>query len=70
VTSENRMSTRWTAWGLRPIFGAAGTLLSRRQPAGSGPRLEVSWPDVALLLAVLLAIRLMVPGIAFAPESA
>jgi len=49
------------------IFGAVGALVSRKLPSGNSPDLSVGWADVALLLAALLAVRLMVPGIALTP---
>jgi len=49
------------------IFAAIGTFVSRKQPANSSRDLSLRWPDVALLLAAILVVRLMAVGIAFAP---
>ncbi len=49
------------------IFAAVGTFISRKQPADSSRDLALGWPDIALLLAAILAVRLMAFGIAFTP---
>ena len=49
------------------IFAAVGTFTSRKQPADSSSDLALGWPDLALLLAAVLVVRLMAPGIAFTP---
>ncbi len=49
------------------IFAVVGTFITRKQPADSSRDLALAWPDVALLLAAILAVRLMALGIAFTP---
>jgi|GEM_PF-1146240 len=49
------------------IAAAVGTFVSRKQPAESRRTLDLGWPDIAVLLAAALIVRLMVHGITFAP---
>ncbi len=49
------------------IFGAVGTLISRKQPAESSRNLGLGWADFAVLLVAVFVVRLMVGGIGFAP---
>jgi hypothetical protein len=49
------------------IFGAVGTLISRKQPSESSRRLGLSWADFAVLLVAVLFVRVMVWGIASMP---
>ena len=49
------------------IFGAVGTLISRKHPAESSRNLGLGWADFAVLLVAVFVVRLMVGGIAFVP---
>jgi hypothetical protein len=49
------------------IFAAIGTFVSRKRSADSSRDFGLGWPDLALLLAAVLAVRLMAVGIAFTP---
>ena len=49
------------------IFGAVGTLISRKQPAESSRGLGLGWVDFIILLVAVLVVRWMVGGIAFVP---
>lgn len=49
------------------IFGAVGTLVSRRQPAESSRSLGWGWADFVILLVAVLVVRVMVGGIALVP---
>lgn len=47
------------------IFSAAGVLMSRKTPSGSGSTLHVVWMDIAALAAVVIVVRLVALGITF-----
>jgi hypothetical protein len=49
------------------IFGAVGTLISRKQPAESSRGLGWRWMDFVILLVAILVVRVMAGGIAFVP---
>ena len=49
------------------IFAAVGTFVSRKRPPDCSRDLALGWPDLALLLAAILVVRLMALGIAFTP---
>jgi len=49
------------------IFGAVGTLISRKQPAESSSGLGWAWVDFVILLVAILVVRVMAGGIAFVP---
>lgn len=49
------------------VFAAVGTFISPKLPADSSRDLALGWPDLALLLAAILAVRLMALGISFTP---
>jgi hypothetical protein len=49
------------------IFGAVGTLISRKHPEESNQNLGLGWLDFAILLVAVFVVRLMAGGIAFAP---
>jgi len=49
------------------IFGAVGTLISRKQPAESSRSLGLGWADFTILLVAVFLVRVMVGGIAFVP---
>ena len=47
------------------IFGAVGTLISRKHPKESSQNLRLGWLDFAVLLVAVFVVRLMAGGIAF-----
>ena len=49
------------------IFGAVGTLISRKQPAETSRCLGWVWMDLVILLVAILVVRVMVGGMAFVP---
>ncbi|HJP95438.1 MAG TPA: hypothetical protein VJ875_26050, partial [Pyrinomonadaceae bacterium] len=49
------------------IPAAVGTVVSRKHPTDSRRKLNLHWPDIVLLLAATLLVRLMTTGITFAP---
>jgi hypothetical protein len=49
------------------IFGAVGTLISRKPPAESSRGLGWGWEDFVILLVAVLVVGVMVGGIAFVP---
>jgi len=49
------------------IAAAVGVMVSRKHPTESRGKLDLGWPDITLLLAAVLLLRLTVRGITFAP---
>ena len=49
------------------IAAAVGVMVSRKNPTESRGKLDLGWPDITLLLAAVLLLRLTVRGITFAP---
>ena len=49
------------------IAAAVGTLVSRKLPTHSQPRLNLGWADIALLLTAALLVRLLAGGITLSP---
>jgi hypothetical protein len=49
------------------IFGAVGTLVSRKQPPESSRGLGLGWLDFAILLVAILVVRVMARGITLVP---
>lgn len=47
------------------VFGAAGVLISKKTPSGDGRTLHLGWVDMAVLMAAVIAVRIMAGGIAF-----
>jgi len=47
------------------VFAAVGLLMSRRTPSGTSQTLQLSWADMAMLAAAVIAVRIMAGGIAF-----
>jgi len=47
------------------VFAAVGVLMGRRTPSGTSQTLQLSWVDMAMLAAAVIAVRIMAGGIAF-----
>jgi hypothetical protein len=49
------------------LFAVAGAVATRRHPRGGRGHLRVRWVDVVAVLLAVLVVRLLVPGVSFAP---